>query len=233
MTEGGQRQTQSRFQSTPPWEGATINRIPEIRILSVSIHAPVGGGDTGGGLNEAYVALFQSTPPWEGATWQDLFDGIDEMFQSTPPWEGATLLCQAVCAYCSCFNPRPRGRGRRQPVNPWPQPDGFQSTPPWEGATSFRKFQHRSAWFQSTPPWEGATIVLDPLVRIPGFQSTPPWEGATRDCLLDRPRRGCFNPRPRGRGRLCLFYTGQQGLLFQSTPPWEGATRPYPRAAGQ
>ena len=80
----------AEFQSTPPWEGATLPDVHQPIPREVSIHAPVGGGDSRWHHGIAERSMFQSTPPWEGATIDVRTPRQGGQFQSTPPWEGAT-----------------------------------------------------------------------------------------------------------------------------------------------
>jgi len=106
------------------------------------------------------------------------------------------------CPESSCFNPRPRGRGRLM-----------------YGSDELDEVK-----FQSTPPWEGATTDLrGAFTQIASFNPRPRGRGRPRD-RGGSGRRDGFNPRPRGRGRPLWFVIAPRTRWFQSTPPWEGAT---------
>ena len=127
----------NRFQSTRPWEGATLTGI----ILPA-------------------MMLFQSTRPWEGATQLQIHHHL-ALICFNPRARGRARLVNISCIDCDCdgFNPRargrarpvpgdtlylytgfnPRARGRARPRRWWSSPETslFQSTRPWEGATRF------------------------------------------------------------------------------------------------
>ena len=59
---------------------------------------------------------------------------------------------------------------------------------------------------------------------IDKLQSTPHMRGATVHCLIYRPLRCAFNPRPTCVGRLCVVHVQSSIALLQSTPHMRGAT---------
>ena len=108
-----------QFQSTPPLRGATAAWWKEIGTISISIHAPLAGGDWTWRNTAMCSMLFQSTPPLRGATQGlefpaytitisihaplaggdcllVLLRGMMDEFQSTPPLRGATLRAEAA-----------------------------------------------------------------------------------------------------------------------------------------
>ena len=58
----------SRFQSTPPSREATTNASNSATQASISIHAPLTGGDVNRVGREYGLDIFQSTPPSREAT---------------------------------------------------------------------------------------------------------------------------------------------------------------------
>ena len=106
--------TDSKFQSTPPMQGATMIHKTAFLFTPVSIHAAYAGSDGEGTVQQGNKKLFQSTPPMQGATERAQYETfINTLFQSTPPMQGATP---------------PEYAGITGIV--------FQSTPPMQGATS-------------------------------------------------------------------------------------------------
>ncbi len=146
------------------------------------------------------------------------------------PARGGDLEGKAVIDQQTCFNPRPRARGRLSRAQGLNGAQKFQSTPPREGATRWSApMSHTRVCFNPRPrargrhaarlktarcrvlvsihaPARGGDLKraaeAAPLVK---FQSTPPREGATPD-------RSSL---------LCRM------LQFQSTPPREGATAAF------
>ncbi len=123
------------FQSTPPWEGATLPGLKTRVTPLVSIHAPVGGGDLAKRLVCRAFPGFNPRPRGRGRRPAGGRSGCGPEFQSTPPWEGATQGVFNRHWRRTGFNPRPRGRGRLNDLLYAITENKFQSTPPWEGAT--------------------------------------------------------------------------------------------------
>jgi len=86
----GIAQSITLFQSTPPSREATKREVRETVDLSVSIHAPITGGDANPRDNLAMQATFQSTPPSREATRSAAPAASRTPFQSTPPSREAT-----------------------------------------------------------------------------------------------------------------------------------------------
>ena len=80
-----------KFQSTPPWEGATVDAVRKAQEHTVSIHAPVGGGDKGLDMNPHQIAVSIHAPVGGGDSTSSPALLRIFTFQSTPPWEGATV----------------------------------------------------------------------------------------------------------------------------------------------
>ena len=127
--------------------------------------------------------LFQSTPPCEGATWQPLKARPGRRVSIHAPVRGGDWQAW-MRVPLSCFNPRPRARGRHDatedqildavvsihaPVRGGDGPgqgrtlgcSGFNPRPRARG----RRITDCLSWltlttFQSTPPCEGATVTL-------------------------------------------------------------------------
>ncbi len=78
-----------RFQSTPPSRGATIQKNPGTSLCSISIHAPLAGGD-------------QRTPEWAL---------VYSNFNPRPPRGGRQLSGRTSGSWRD-FNPRPPRGGR-------------------------------------------------------------------------------------------------------------------------
>ena len=171
------------FQSTPPCEGATL---PFCRGR--------GGGccfnprpRARGRLEQSawlfLLEVFQSTPPCEGATNDRYIISNKSKVSIHAPVRGGDFNISLYFSCNSCFNPRPRARGRPGIYVYFLLINLFQSTPPCEGATLPFILPPLPLKFQSTPPCEGATRLNLLLKGQRGFQSTPPCEGATlKDC---------------------------------------------------
>ena len=122
-------------------------------------------------------------------------------FQPAPPCEGATRsgLPGKDAIQSSCFNPRPRARGRRR-----------------------IRVAHRGGVINPAP------VQRRPKTRSPcSFNPRPRARGRRRFRFASRAAGPqCFNPRPRARGRrrsvldTCVPGRGE----FQPAPPCEGAT---------
>ena len=182
MQRREKRERREMFQSTPPYEGATSSSTTESLTRSVSIHAPVRGGDYRRRRCQPCSICFNPRPRTRGRL-------IEHIFPTPPPG----------------FNPRPRTRGRQllgstgrkkmkvsihAPVRggdvlmyqfPIHRNSDVSIHAPVRGGDE----PPRQSWldafkFQSTPPYEGATDMPDRNVRIYEFQSTPPYEGATK-----------------------------------------------------
>ena len=238
------------FQFTPPWEGATCALRRDGRPRRVSIHAPVGGGDAQLRRNrpgQSRVSIHAPVGGGDAAHRRDSWlsarvsihapvgggDPVVKKYQShgvvsihAPVGGGDRGLAASSGAGGTCFNSRPRGRGRRRIVcNAYGiKPVSIHA--PVGGGDVLTAYRRKLlVKFQFTPPWEGATPRSSySASSLLLFQFTPPWEGATASPFPELFRSFCFNSRPRGRGRqqhlpfLTLF--GR----FQFTPPWEGAT---------
>ena len=120
------------FQSAPPCEGATsrsrrgaprlrgFNPRPRARgrprrlgdgvhRATVSIRAPVRGGDGTRPCHATAFCQFQSAPPCEGATPSGAADvAYLNVFQSAPPCEGATPPRSSISLLMSLEPPFPR-----------------------------------------------------------------------------------------------------------------------------
>ncbi len=191
-----------QFQSTLPVGGATASSPTDPLILIVSIHAPRGGSDPGGGCYEQSYDRFNPRSPW-GERRQTLIT-ISNLarFNLRSPWgerhprvqfvEGATWFQStlpvggATPSHSTC---RPR-----QSVSIHAPRGGSDFSP------RFRPIFSR--WFQSTLPVGGATL----LVMV--------WALSAR----------CFNPRSPWGERLASTLTWGRSEWFQSTLPVGGAT---------
>ena len=184
----------------------------EMRLVRISIHAPLAGRDQQHGARAAATAIFQSTRPSRGAT---------EDFKR----DGGRFYD---------FNPRaPRGaRPKRFPLIL--QSTLFQSTRPSRGATlisdSDRDLGDK---FQSTRPSRGATVSPSQRMRASRvFQSTRPSRGAT-SCLSHpafRMRGISIHAPLAGRDLLRSAAISTGWASFQSTRPSRGATRAWKAA---
>ena len=224
------------FQSTPPSRGATwqdptadgpdgsisihapltggdFGQVGAALVIGISIHAPLTGGDLDLSTVFAYSVVFQSTPPSRGATF-DWSDGyIEQIFQSTPPSRGATG---------SGYSPvQRRGISIHAPLTGGDGPHHasigdyiiFQSTPPSRGAThGFWGALKRGNVFQSTPPSRGATRRETPGRGHYQISIHAPLTGGDGDNVAGGRKLIHFNPRPPHGGRRPRFsprLTGQ------------------------
>ncbi len=128
----------ARFQSTPPSREATSAPIPERGTGSVSIHAPLTGGDaTRCGASPTWGG-FQSTPPSREATGKVAGGKVEGGFQSTPPSREATYSNNTSYRRPRSFNPRPPHGRRLEQRCGLIEHRLFQSTPPSREATGQR-----------------------------------------------------------------------------------------------
>ena len=87
----------SKFQSTLPVRGATVEMIDSGKYGLISIHAPRAGSDHRLILGKERGNGFQSTLPVRGATMStDIYELLDYAFQSTLPVRGATHVNRAT-----------------------------------------------------------------------------------------------------------------------------------------
>ena len=155
----------SKFQSTPPAQGATPVVLEEQARLKVSIHAPRAGGDEGKELSRRF--FFQ--------------------FQSTPPAQGATRLCRLWCRPGRCFNPRPPRRGRRLGPAPAARREQVSIHAPRAGGDGrMADRETRTLSFNPRPPRRGRPYTHQSALLATLFQSTPPAQGATLSSIATR-----------------------------------------------
>ncbi len=100
------------FQSTPPSREATTSTPSLSTVCSVSIHAPLTGGDDTRSCVPAQSTRFNPRPPHGRRRGGEGEDQDDHQFQSTPPSREATRVRIFPTPRRSSFNPRPP-HGRR------------------------------------------------------------------------------------------------------------------------
>ena len=124
-----------RFQSTPPLRGATIPEPVEALTNTISIHAPLAGGDSIKISLPSYENRFQSTPPLRGATGKQSKRYKRYPISIHAPLAGGDSAAAVGRCIYNDFNPRPPCGGRPEYLNLFDTKKEFQSTPPLRGAT--------------------------------------------------------------------------------------------------
>ena len=210
------------FQSTPPYEGATSACPVCAAKITVSIHAPVRGGDTKlSTLTHALTVSIHAPVRGGDILVRRLLYCVQ--FQSTPPYEGATAVHANAKPRCSVSIHAPvRGGDMARFI--WHLPKQVSIHAPVRGGDTGFGLCCTGLQFQSTPPYEGATPIDGPLTFIlSGFNPRPRTRGrlttwgsiVSRTSVSihapvrggDKPQMGRghriwgFNPRPRTRGR--------------------------------
>ena len=139
---------------------ATLDRSFHLLRITVSIHAPHAGGDTGSPTGRA-TPLFQSTPPMREATIVSGYRCNIRKFQSTPPMREATIPHGASRIYLHVSIHAPHAGGDFCLLSFIRRLYKFQSTPPMREATAYTSDQFGNFLFQSTPPMREATLSLN------------------------------------------------------------------------
>ena len=191
-----------RFDPRPRARGRRGAGALAWRHGTVSIRAPVRGGDV----------CFLENGEGEGS------------FRSAPPCEGATTVSVVTVAARGCFDPRPRARGRRQPRIAPDRLVVFRSAPPCEGATGDQGSGLAGVGVSIRAPVRGGDQrVQQAILRHPVSIRAPVRGG---DLTGPTPVHTCpsFDPRPRARGRLPVISRDARIDQFRSAPPCEGAT---------
>ena len=195
----------SRFQSTHPVRGATVDEIAfKVGDVHFNPRTPCG------------VRLRSGIPAIASGT-----------FQSTHPVRGATRT-QSVRRCCKCnFNPRtPCGvrRCRSRPTRRSRRT--FQSTHPVRGATRSRAEDQAGQEISIHAPRAGCDAARRTLSAVSAHFNPRTPCGVRRRPPAPSPAPPYFNPRtPCGvrREECCLCTIASR---FQSTHPVRGATRP-------
>ena len=168
------------FQSTHPLRGATLRRGTSERLQCISIHAPLAGCDSLGGLGGLGSLDFNPRTPCGVRLVVGEKPGSEKLFQSTHPLRGATLpgLCSCLvwrisihaplagCDLTDCipptdfknFNPRTPCGVRHQRQHRQKRRYRISIHAPLAGCdTSCAAEKRPSGPFQSTHPLRGAT----------------------------------------------------------------------------
>ena len=150
---------QGGFQSTLPSQGATDLRVgiytggshfnprsPHrerrgrvgvlLRLLPISIHAPLTGSDFKCFRIWIFASLFQSTLPSQGATLNQCIPSLQKQISIHAPLTGSDEILYIHPALTSDFNPRSPHRERHNSSNQADTRKRFQSTLPSQGATA-------------------------------------------------------------------------------------------------
>ena len=124
------------FQSTPPSREATVVKFVWSNFGTVSIHAPLTGGDTRRLPVIDIERQFQSTPPSREATtrWHGQLR-LHREFQSTPPSREATVDRWPPPGRAHVSIHAPLTGGDFTSIFFAKNPNEFQSTPPSREAT--------------------------------------------------------------------------------------------------
>ena len=147
--------------------------------VTISIHAPREGGDTGHRILSTQQSRFQSTPPARGATACKAALERSGVISIHAPREGGDSALNTICAPCRIF----------------------QSTPPARGATAFHSFTLSiTSYFNPRPPRGGRPTRCFIARFWRYFNPRPPRGGRPLWQPLLRPGRKDFNPRPPARG---------------------------------
>ena len=211
-----------RFQSTPPARGATPSSPHYSTPITISIHAPREGGDSGCHLQQLAAHHFNPRPPRGGRPSRPTFTG---------------RLCTI-----SIHAPREGGDSHCRRRHPWSGPISIHA--PREGGDTCRLSWWAFWTISIHAPREGGDKAFCARLIISGFQSTPPARGATqgqqaqeRPCPISihAPREGgdkagglCrsphshFNPRPPRGGRLTKASGGRPVRQISIHAPREG-----------
>ena len=189
--------------------GATVDHDDKVRVLLISIHAPLAGRDIQR-VQEAKQAIDISIhAPLAG---RDLcrYQSLRRTggFQSTRPLRGATTIC-----YNGYINRR------------------FQSTRPLRGATPITAFSGLLSVISIHAPLAGRDRKGDGYIVLEvNFNPRAPC-GARRGVSRGRCLHRKFQSTRPLRGATSLFFTACSPILaFQSTRPLRGATRKAPNS---
>ena len=130
------RATDFKFQSTPPSREATWREQSQDVTASVSIHAPLTGGDGRSTNVRRQRASFNPRPPHGRRRTRVRAVIIWRVFQSTPPSREATARsCRSLPAHSVSIHAPLTGGDITQDVRSTVQTQ-FQSTPPSREATT-------------------------------------------------------------------------------------------------
>ena len=169
--------------------------------------------------------MFQSTPPCEGATCFLLSIRLALLVSIHAPVRGGDSGNRLTVDNGTCFNPRPRARGRPAGYRMTDTIREFQSTPPCEGATRCSpRAGGDQVGFSPRPRARGRLQLAVGRLHLALVSIHAPVRGGDRSKRPGGPRPKSFNPRPRARGRLDARPVVSNCARFQSTPPCEGAT---------
>ena len=196
-----------------------------LRIILISIHAPLAGSDPTLWPEQELSWYFNPRSPCgERLGVGDQLTALEE-FQSTLPLRGATRfkLDSTICMTISIHAPL-AGSDPDNLINP-PSNRNFNPRSPCGERQVARAAMTFLKKFQSTLPLRGATPAVPDGRESGRFQSTLPLRGATTRKILD-PDGSLpnFNPRSPCGERLKPLFNWLGGMLFQSTLPLRGAT---------
>ena len=167
------------FQSTHPLRGATNRLLIHIRLLSISIHAPLAGCDS---LRPAFLpdSDISIHAPLAGCDYGCEVDRSAKKISIHAPLAGCDHDLPFLYEQAKVFQSTHPLRGATRLPKPFPLPQPqFQSTHPLRGATRTADRFHATDTFQSTHPLRGATSIPTILKSACKFQSTHPLRGAT------------------------------------------------------
>ena len=197
----------SKFQSTPLWEGRPVVMVTAWRVSGVSIHAPVGGatsrrltspgnftgfnprpcgrGDFSPTNKTPSRPSFNPRPCGRGDPHVHHVAHLGNRFNPRPCGRGDLAEALQTITH-RCFNPRPCGRGDNR-LKSATVAKVVSIHAPVGGATTAASKSDSVSKFQSTPLWEGRPMFI--MSRISVIVSIhAPVGGATRDGGLRVPR---------------------------------------------
>ncbi len=186
-----------------PVQGGDEWQRPHRCRCPVSIHAPVQGGDITCSTHFARLTVSIHAPV-QGGDFGHFCHTASFFVSIHAPVQGGDRSRPLPPMPVPCFNPRPRARGRLCARYQARALRSFQSTPPCKGATG--------------PP---VTVAGDPVVSIHA-----PVQGGDSHRRRLRHRLDVSIHAPVQGGDPSGRVTGIETGMFQSTPPCKGATWP-------
>ena len=171
--------------------------------VTISIHAPREGGDTGHRILSTQQSRFQSTPPARGATACKAALERSGVISIHAPREGGDSALNTICAPCRIFQSTPPARGAtaktasvlsKQIISIHAPREGGDTTcrlswwaswtisihAPREGGDAFYIGNDLTSVISIHAPREGGDGGWSKVTNsIRQFQSTPPARGAT------------------------------------------------------